>query len=707
MNEQTKPNRLAREKSPYLLQHAHNPVDWYPWGEEAFAKARKEDKPIFLSVGYSTCHWCHVMEEESFVNPAIAELLNRHFVSVKVDREERPDIDQVYMQAVQAMSGSGGWPMSVFLTQDLKPFYGGTYFPPEDRWGRPGFTTVLTSIYQKWMQERDNILRAGEELAEHLKAHAARGGRVSASLQEETLKAAYAQLDGTFDVRYGGFGGAPKFPRSHDLSLLLRYWRRTGEKKALGMVETTLAEMGRGGIYDHLGGGFHRYSTDHKWHVPHFEKMLYDQALIAKTYLEAYQASGKADYGRTVRGILDYVQRSLRHEEGGFFSAEDADSAADKEQPSKKTEGAFYVWSAAEISGVLGEELSAIFNDYYGVRPDGNAENDPHGEFTGKNILHETRSLQELAEKYGKTHEELEKLLCAARKRLFDARTERLSPHLDDKILTDWNGLMISAFACSGRVLNEPAYLKTARQAARFIWESLRKDGRLYHRWRMGEAAIPAFLDDYAFLIQAYLDLYEAEFEAADLETACTLLKEALLLFWDDAGGGGFFFTPRSGEKMIYDAKELYDGAIPSGNSVMTLNLLRLARMTMNPDLERKAERTLDYFSETIQRYPAGFTQMLAALDFVLGPSCEVVLAGGGPSLKPLLETLDKSFSPNKVVLLHDKNRRDTALLHSLSPFVVNQEALGGRATAYVCKNHACDLPVYDPVRFLELLEKK
>jgi len=744
MSDTSKPNRLAREKSPYLLQHAHNPVDWYPWGPEAFEKARKENKPIFLSVGYSTCHWCHVMEEESFTNPDIAKLLNQYFVSVKVDREERPDIDQVYMQAVQSMSGSGGWPMSVFLTNDLRPFYGGTYFPPEDRWGRPGFSTVLKSLHEKWVNEKESIQQAGKELTEHLAAHAVRAEASSQTLGPETLQAAYAQLDGTFDVRYGGFGRAPKFPRSHDLSLLLRYWKRTGEKKALGMAETTLVEMARGGIYDHLGGGFHRYSTDHKWHVPHFEKMLYDQALLAKTYLEAYQATGKQVYAQTARGILDYVKRNLCDEDGGFYSAEDADSAAavfnktadgavppggrgsaatdlanEKDgavpptgrgsaeaQPQKKIEGAFYVWSAAELQKVLGEEIAAVVGDYYGVKPDGNAENDPHGEFTGKNIFYQALALEELAEKYGKTHAELTTQLSAARKRLFDVRETRPKPHLDDKVLTDWNGLMISAFALGSRVLNEPAYLQTARRAADFITAKLRDPhGRLLHRWRAGDAAIPAFLDDYAFLIQGLCDLYEAGFEARDFQAANDLLHQALVLFWDE-GRGGFFFSARGTEKLLYESKELYDGALPSGNSVMTLNLIRLGRMTMNRDLDRKAEQTLGYFSGMIHRHPSGFTQMLAALDFVLGPSREVVLAGLVKEMKPLTDVLDQRFVPNKVVLVNDKSRADNALLKLLSPFTADQTALGGRPTAYVCKNHVCTLPVYDPIRFSELLDQ-
>lgn len=726
MSDTSKPNRLAKEKSPYLLQHAHNPVDWYPWGAEAFEKARKEDKPIFLSVGYSTCHWCHVMEEESFTNPAIAELLNQYFVSIKVDREERPDVDHVYMQAVQSMSGSGGWPMSVFLNTDLKPFYGGTYFPPEDRWGRPGFSTVLKSLHEKWIREKESIQQAGTELTEHLAANAIQTTASSQTLGPETLQAAYAQLDGTFDVRYGGFGHAPKFPRSHDLSFLLRYWKRTGEKKALGMVETTLSEMARGGIYDHLGGGFHRYSTDHKWHVPHFEKMLYDQALLAKTYLEAYQATGKETYAAVARGILDYVRQNLRDEHGGFYSAEDADSAAshfnkmadgtvpttgqdsaaDPEQPQKKKEGSFYVWSAEELSAVLGDEHAALVKDYYGVKTDGNAENDPHGEFTGKNILSQTLTMEALAEKYGKTHAELILQLESARKVLWTARETRPKPHLDDKVLTDWNGLMISAFATGGRLLHEPAYLKAARQAADFIAAELRdKHGRLLHRWREGDAAIPAFLDDYAFLIQGLCDLYEAGFDAHDLQAANDLLYQAILLFWDE-GRGGFFFSARGSEKLLYDSKELYDGAIPSGNSVMTLNMLRLGRMTMNRDLEHKVELSLSYFSGMIHRYPAGYTQMLAALDFVLGPSREVVLAGSVTDMKPLIETIDKHFVPNKVVLVNDKSRSDHKLLESLSPFTVKQTALGGRPTAYVCKNYACELPVYDPIRLGELLDK-
>ncbi len=704
MRETPKTNRLIHEKSPYLLQHAANPVDWYPWGDEAFKKARSEDKPLFLSVGYSTCHWCHVMEEESFVNPAIAKLLNEYFISIKVDREERPDVDQIYMRAVQALSGSGGWPISVFLNHDLKPFYGGTYFPPEDRWGRPGFSTILKSLHKKWVENRMHIDQAGEELMTNLKNQIAIQA-ASRRLGEETLKAAYGQLDGTFDVRYGGFGRAPKFPRSHDLSFLLRYWKRTGEKKALGMVETTLTEMARGGIYDHLGGGFHRYSTDHQWHVPHFEKMLYDQALLAKTYLEAYQATGREEYARVAREVLDYVRRDMRQEQGGFYSAEDADSAVDTAHPAHKKEGAFYVWSAAEIHQALGDEGASIFDDAYGVDPEGNAEKDPQGEFTGKNILKESLSVQELSEKYGKTYQEMETLLRGTRARLLELRNRRPRPFLDDKILTDWNGLMISALAYSARILGNPEDLKAASQAADFILKTLKRpDGRLLHRWREGQAAIPAFLDDYAFLIQGLCDLYEAGFEARYLEEALRLLSEALTFFWDDMRGA-FFFSAKDAEKLLHESKELYDGAIPSGNSVMTLNLLRLARMTMNRTLEKKAEQTLDYFSASIAQYPSGFTQMLAALDFVLGPSREIVFSGHAQPLEALIKIVNGQFLPNKVVLRYDQAAPDHAMIEKLSPFTAKQKALEGRPTVYVCKNYVCDLPAHDPVRLEELLK--
>lgn len=496
-------NRLVKEKSPYLLQHAHNPVDWYPWGDEALEKAKKEDKPIFLSVGYSTCHWCHVMEEESFANTETAKIMNDHFVSIKVDREERPDVDNIYMQVVMSMTGSGGWPMTVILTPDLKPFFGGTYFPPEDRWGSPGLKTILNTIAQKWNTERAQILESSESITRAVRAEAQAKAAMSHALDEKTLEKAYQQFHSQFDSRFGGFGGAPKFPRTHTLSFLLRYWKRTTDGKALEMVEKTLQEMAKGGMYDHLGGGFHRYSTDGQWRVPHFEKMLYDQAILSKSYLEAYQATGKEEYARMARDIFEYVLRDMSGPNGAFYSAEDADSAPDPSQPKRKSEGAFYIWSYDEVVNAPGKEKAELFNYYYGVKPKGNALHDLHGEFKEKNILYLAHSLGETAKRFGKNVEETEAVLKESEQILFNIRSNRLRPHLDDKVLTDWNGLMISSLAFGSRVLNEPRYAEAAQKAADFLLEKMKlKDGRLMHRYRDGEVAITGFIEDYAFFAQ-------------------------------------------------------------------------------------------------------------------------------------------------------------------------------------------------------------
>ena len=492
-------NRLVHEKSPYLLQHAHNPVDWYPWGDEAFEKAKKEDKPIFLSVGYSTCHWCHVMEEESFSNPEMAKIMNDNFISIKVDREERPDVDNIYMQVVMTMTGSGGWPMTVILTPDLKPFFGGTYFPPEDRWGSPGLKSILNTIASKWETERTQILASSESITQAVRAEAQSKAAMSHALDEKTLEKAYQQFRSQFDSRFGGFGDAPKFPRSHTLSFLLRYWKRPGDGKALEMVEKTLQEMAKGGMYDHLGGGFHRYSTDGQWRVPHFEKMLYDQAILSKSYLEAYQATGKEEYAQIAREIFGYVLRDMTGSNGAFYSAEDADSTPDPAQPKKKSEGAFYIWSHDEIVEALGKERADIFNFYFGVEPNGNAPQDPHGEFKGRNILYVGHSLDETAKRLGKSPQEIETILKETKQILFSIRSKRLRPHLDDKVLTDWNGLMISSLAFASRALDEPRYAESAKKAADFLLEKMkRKDGRLMHRYREGEVAIPGFIEDYA-----------------------------------------------------------------------------------------------------------------------------------------------------------------------------------------------------------------
>ena len=701
-------NRLVHEKSPYLLQHAHNPVDWYPWGDEAFEKAKKEDKPIFLSVGYSTCHWCHVMEEESFENPETAKMMNDNFVSIKVDREERPDVDTIYMQVVTAMTGSGGWPMTVILTPDLKPFFGGTYFPPEDRWGRPGLKTVLQSVAQKWKTERAQILESSESITQAVRAEAESRAAMSHSLDQKTLAKAYQQLRSQFDASYGGFSRAPKFPRSHTLSFLLRYWKRTGDAKALEMVEKTLQEMAKGGMYDHLGGGFHRYSTDQLWRVPHFEKMLYDQAILSKSYLEAYQATGKQEYARLAREIFEYVLRDMTGPHGAFYSAEDADSAPNPAQPKKKSEGAFYIWSQDEIVNGLGKEKADIFNFYYGVQPNGNAPQDPHGEFKGRNILYAAHSLEETAKKFELSSDEIVTTLKESKRILFTMRSKRPRPHLDDKVLTDWNGLMISSLAFGSRVLNEPRYRDAAEKAADFLLEKMkRKDGRLMHRYRDGEVAITGFIEDYAFFTHGLFDLYEATFDARYLEEANFFLKDMSRIFWDEAGGG-FFLTGKDAEKLIARTKELYDGAIPSGNSVATLSLLRVGRLTMDRQMEDWARSTLDAFSADLDKFPAGYPQMLIALDFAIGPSREIVIAGdrSDPDVQTMIQTVYEKFIPNKVTALHPKEAKEAKGIEALSPFIEKQVMIGGKPTVYVCKNYVCDFPTTDISKFKKLLEK-
>ena len=699
-------NRLINEKSPYLLQHAHNPVDWYPWGKEAFEKAKKENKPIFLSIGYSTCHWCHVMEEESFSNPEIAKIMNKYFVSIKVDREERPDIDNIYMSAVTAMTGSGGWPLTVFLTPDKKPFYGGTYFPPEDKWGRPGLKNVLLSIADAWKNRRDEILRSGESLIETIQQQTLSRSKKTSTLNEETLQKAYTQFSRRFDSRYGGFGKAPKFPMGHSLSFLLRYGKRTDESRALEIVEKTLTSMAKGGMYDHIGGGFHRYSTDGQWRVPHFEKMLYDQAILSKTYLEAYQATGKEEYAETAREIFEYILRDMTDPLGGFYSAEDADSlpaeaaaqadAVDPKYHHKKKEGAFYVWSKKEILNTLGKEEGEIFSYYFGVEPQGNALKDPHGEFKGKNILYIAHSLEETASRFKKSPIEIEKILKSAKEKLFPARSKKPRPHLDDKILTDWNGLMISSLAFGSRVLNEPRYRAAAEKSAQFILKNLfSEDGRLLHRYREGESAIPGMIEDYAFFIHGLFDLYQATFNPEYLKEAKRLTHEMLRLFWDEKDAG-FFFTAHDAEKLLVRQKEIYDGAIPSGNSVAALDLIRLGRLTMEKEFEAKARALFKAFSNKISQMPSGYPQMFIALDFAIGPSKEIVIVGEreAKDTKEMIRIIYERFIPNKVVAFRPPQKKEALGIVHLVPFLKEQLPLEGKATAYVCENYVCKLPV-------------
>ncbi|UCH08965.1 MAG: thioredoxin domain-containing protein, partial [Deltaproteobacteria bacterium] len=622
MLEEGEYNNLIFEKSPYLLQHAENPVNWYPWGPEAFTKAQTEDKPIFLSIGYSTCHWCHVMERESFEDLEVAELMNDVFVSIKVDREERPDIDNVYMLVCQMLTGSGGWPLNIMMTPDKKPFYAATYIPRETRQGRVGMVDLIPRVKDMWETRRSEILGSANDITEGLSTAAKRtlSEATPEALGDSALSLTYEQLAARCDEEYGGFGDAPKFPMPHNILFLLRYWRRTGNETALDMVEKTLQQMRRGGIYDHIGYGFHRYSTDSHWLVPHFEKMLYDQALLAMAYIEAYQATGKDEYGNPAREILTSVLRDMMRPGGGFYSAEDADSEG--------VEGKFYVWTLQETQQILEPAEAALVAKVFNMRKDGNFAEEGTRKRTGRNILHLKKSAREVASDLKVTEEALQKRLNKALRKLHTHREERIHPHKDDKILTDWNGLMVAALAKGAQVFDEPQYAEAARSTVDFILKNMRTgDGRLLHRYRDGQAAILANVDDYAFLVWALLELYEATFEVSHLEAALALNKELIAYFWDDTKGG-FYFTPDDGETLLIRQKEIYDGAIPSGNSVAMLNLLRLARMTGSPDLEKKAAAIGAVFSATVRESPSNHTLLMAGVDYDIGPSYEVVIVG-------------------------------------------------------------------------------
>ncbi len=671
-------NRLIHEKSPYLLQHAHNPVDWFPWGAEALRKAREEDKPIFLSIGYSTCHWCHVMEHESFENERIAEFLNQHFVPIKVDREERPDLDNLYMTAVQAITGRGGWPMSVFLTPQLEPFFGGTYFPPDDRWGRPGFMSILTRIDSAWRTDRTSLLSSAERVTDFVRAQAtgATSDRPDAMPTEKVLEQGYESLRQRFDETRGGFGDAPKFPTPHNLTFLLRYAKRTGSAEALRMVTRTLDAMAAGGIHDHLGGGFHRYSTDAEWLAPHFEKMLYDQAGLARAYTDAYLVTGDRLYAGVTRDILDYVLAYLTDPAGGFYSAEDADSEGE--------EGTFYVWTPEQIREVLGEDLAERFSRGFGVTAGGNWE--------GKSILHRAAWREPLLG-------ELED----ARRSLLEARDGRPRPHRDEKIIVAWNGYMIEAFARAGRALGETRYIEAARRAADFIEKDLWRDGRLLRYHHAGAAEALGYLDDYAYLGRGLLGLYEATFDARYLERAVHVAGEIHRLFARPEGG--YTFSGNDGEKLLAEVVETYDGAFPSGNSAACVFMLRLGHLTANPEVKGRAETALKAFADPLTRSPAAHVEMLSAFDFALGPVTEVVVAGGArdPAVGELLQAIGERYLPNSVTAFHPAE--DSGSIQALIPYLETQPALAGSATAYVCQNYACQLPVHERSALVKLLE--
>ena len=688
-------NRLINEVSPYLRQHAHNPVDWYPWGTEAFEKAQKEDKPIFLSIGYSTCHWCHVMAHESFEDPEVARLMNEAFVSVKVDREERPDIDSVYMSICQMMTGGGGWPLSIVMTPDKKPFFAATYIPKETRFGLIGMTELIPRIEELWLSRRGELLGLSNNIATVLQQSSQ--GTPGEELHERELELAYEQLAKRFDAQHAGFGGAPKFPAPHNLLFLLRYWKRGGNREALDMVEKTLQAMRRGGIYDHVGFGFHRYSTDSQWLVPHFEKMLYDQAMMAMAYTEAYQATKKEEYGKTAREVLTYVLRDMTAPEGGFYSAEDADSEG--------KEGKFYLWTEEEVRQVVGKEELDYVAKIFNIEKDGNFVEQATGRSSGVNILHISKSLGELASDLNLSQYELQKRLDVVRQRLFAHREKRVHPMKDDKILTDWNGLMIAALGKAAQGFDEPEYAEAARRAADFILGNMRKpDGRLWHRYRDGQAGVQANLDDYAFLVWGLVELYEAIFDAKYLKVALELTRDMLAHFWD-ADTGGLYLTPDDGESLLVRKKEIYDGAIPSGNSVAMLNLLRLGRMTATLDWEEKAEGIGRAFSQNVKQLPSAHTQLMVSLDFGIGPCYEVVIAGGAHAedTKVMVRALRTRFLPSKVVLLNPAEQ-DSPETAQLAAVTRHRPSIEGKATAYVCLNYNCKLPTTDVRKMLELL---
>jgi uncharacterized protein len=680
-------NRLANETSPYLLQHAGNPVDWYPWGEEALAKAREEDKPILVSIGYSACHWCHVMEHESFENPEIAATMNDLFVNIKVDREERPDLDTLYMTAVQAMTGHGGWPLNAFLTPDGTPFYGGTYFPAEDRMGMPGFPKVLEAVSSAYRDRRDEVDENAAQLRALLKRASSELPKPG-NLGPEILNEATEQLARSFDARNGGFGGAPKFPQPAVLEFLLRQGKRAGDQRANVMAQRTLDRMANGGIYDHLGGGFHRYAVDDVWLVPHFEKMLYDNAQLASAYLAGFQVFGDERYRRAAEGTLDFVARELTDPQGGFYATLDADTEGH--------EGLFYTWTPEELGEVLGADEVAIARMWFAVEPGGN--------FEGRSVLSTPRTLADVADRLGITENELSETLARIRQKLFDARGTRVRPGRDEKIITAWNGLMLRAFADGSRILDRDDFRKLAERNARFVLKNLRKRRRLLRSWKDGDARQTGFLEDYAFFIDGLLALYRATLDARWFDAALGL-AETMVADFADPDGPGFFDTAAGGETLVARPRDLHDGATPSGNAVAADVLLRLGAMTGRDDYVDRAAALLGVMARTMLEHPIAAGRYLSALDFYLGPVKEVALAGDAKSaeLKSLLKAVYDRFEPNVVLGFVDPKRSD---LTELLPFLRDRPSRDGRATAYVCEHFACLPPVHDPDALSRQLEE-
>ena len=668
-------NHLINESSPYLLQHAHNPVDWYPWGEEAFAKARLENKPVLLSIGYSACHWCHVMAHESFEDERIAQLMNENFVNIKVDREERPDLDQIYMNAVQMMTHHGGWPMTVFLTPDAVPFYGGTYFPPQDRYNMPGFPRVLLSIAEAYRDRRADIAETSQSLINELR-RLSETNATAQPIEKELLDAAYIGIIRSYDAVNGGFGGAPKFPPAMTLEFLLRTHVRTGNPQALEMVRHTAQKMALGGMYDQVGGGFHRYSTDAKWLVPHFEKMLYDNALLSRLYLHYFQISQDKLAHDTTTGILDYVLREMTSPDGGFYSTQDADSEGH--------EGKFFVWDHGEVQKLLNGRDAMLFCEYYDITPGGN--------FEGKNIPNVRLSMEELAQKHATSLADVEDSIEKSKARLFEIREQRIKPDRDEKILTAWNGLMLASLAEAGAALNRPDYLEAARRNSDFLLSNLRGDGLLLRTYKEGVAKFNAYLEDYAFLIEGLVTLYETTGETRWLDEALTLTDRMIDEFWDKTNGG-FYFTGNSHEELIVRSKDYFDNATPSGNSVAAIVLQRLAILTENEEYRKLAFAVLNQIADSARKYPSGFGYALSAVDFLLATPKEIaVIAPDQGSLNLFLSDIWGKYLPNKVVAAQvneQKTGGNIALLR-------NRGMIDNKTTAYVCEHYVCKEPVVD-----------
>lgn len=687
-------NRLVFESSPYLLQHAANPVDWYPWGEEAFARAIAEDKPIFLSIGYATCHWCHVMERESFENHEAAAVLNQVFVCIKVDKEERPDLDDVYMSATQAMTGHGGWPMTVLLTHDKRPFFAGTYFPCDTRGGRMGLIELVQRVGHAWTHRRDVLVGEAAKITEHLaKTTTTRPGQ---ALDSNTLDRAFAQLVQRFDDDRGGFGSAPKFPTPHNLTFLLRYAVRSGNAEAREMVLTTLRAMRRGGIFDHVGFGFHRYATDAHWLLPHFEKMLYDQALLAMAYLEGSQVLGDLQLANVAREVFSYVLRDMTDPGGGFYSAEDADSEGE--------EGKFYVWTPEQIHEILGPQAGELFCKVYNIVPGGNFRDEATGQKSGESIAHLQAPLSQIAARMKLAEHELSQQLEQSRQILFATRETRIHPLKDDKILTDWNGLMIAALAMGARVLNDDNYYLAARRAADFVLSELRdRDGRLLKRHRAGTSGLSAHLDDYAFMIWGLLELYAARNDTRMLEEAIALCAVVERHF-NDAEAQAYYFTADDSEALFMRTSTIYDGALPSGNSVMAANLLRLYKLTGEPCYGKRGPAIFAAFSGQVGPHPTMSNHLMSALDFLLGPTAEVVVVGSveHEDTKAMLEVLRSQFQASLVVLHKDPSQ---SVLGLLAPYTVDMNQLERQATAYVCRDFTCSRPTADLDEMAALLK--